>query len=219
MAGPSRIPVSTTAIDPTNGPGPIHSSISKPPIFKSPNMVCPMDGKLPTSVPPNIVEAREYPFESMTQARVIHRRENTLGMTVVTSAAGATQPTATTLLQQSQQIGSHFVAPNPPAPPPPYPTGSAVPTTSTNKGTILQQVAGTPSPGNIAISSPLLVNLLQKRVPSNNAQQQQQHNVHHQQHNKMIPHTSALLKGGQELLLISSNNSSSGGGTSTFKYC
>lgn len=120
-----------------------------------------MDGKLPTPVPPNINDSREYPFESMTQARVIHRRENTLGLSGVPSAV---------------QVGSNNFAVQPP--PPPYP--------ATTASIVLNKTVPTGS-GNIAISSPLLVNLLQNEGTITSQQQK---------------HSTALMKSGQEHVLV-----------------
>jgi hypothetical protein len=123
---------------PTTSEGALQNGPIEKGLFKSPNTVCPMDGKLPVHVPNAIDAPCEYPFESMTQARVIHRRENTLGINQ----------------QQQQNNSQHFQA-QPTAnnaivgqQPPPYP----------NKLPASQLVSGG---NNIAISSPLLVNLLQ----------------------------------------------------------
>lgn len=134
-----------------------------------------MDGKLPVHVP-NLGSdnVAEYPFESMIQARVIHRRENTLGMSPsVTSPATSTTSANTTPFVQ-------------PAPPPPYPAAAAVANSCTANA---KGVVGSPTStgnnngsNNIAISSPLLVNLLQNEGagPSNGsgmAKQQSQDRV------------------------------------------
>lgn len=126
--------------------GPIVAPESTAVVFKSPNTICPMDGKLPAHVPSALDGGdAAYPFESMTQARVIQRRENTLGV--------APKP---------------FVAPNPPivvgppAPPPPPPPPYQVAVSAVKSGPPPPSVmAGSGSVGNVAMTSPLLVNLLQ----------------------------------------------------------
>uniref|UniRef100_A0A6B2EK97 Putative subtilisin-like serine protease n=1 Tax=Phlebotomus kandelakii TaxID=1109342 RepID=A0A6B2EK97_9DIPT len=165
-AGPSRSTGSTSTINPSSTTaGNVNLIVSngvktaQPGVFKSPNTVCPMDGKLPVHVP-NVVETCEYPFESMTQARVIHRRENTMGI-----AAGASQTALAT---------------PPPPPPPPYPTKAAAVASLGNgpkigggvavqAGAVVQQ-----QPPNVASSSPLLVNLLQNEGVSQQPTKTQQ---------------------------------------------
>lgn len=140
--------------------GPSHSDNN---LFKSPNTVCPMDGKLPAHVPNVIDSTCEYPFGSMTQARVIHRRENTMG------------------IGQQQSGNQQFIAPSSPVSqlPPPYPkqivstsqipvTSQQIQSTSTSSAVLLQQQQLSSVGGNIAISSPLLVNLLQNEGVNNN---------------------------------------------------
>lgn len=125
-----------------NGP----TNVTEKSLFKSPNTVCPMDGKLPVHVPNAIDASCEYPFESMTQARVIHRRENTMG------------------INHQQGNSQHFIAPSTPVgqPPPPYPNKQA----SLISSASTSHVVG--GGNNIAISSPLLVNLLQNEGVNNN---------------------------------------------------
>lgn len=155
--------------------GPIDSNA----IFKSPNTICPMDGILPTPVPSNIIESREYPFESMKQARVLQRRENAMGQQT---------PVRPTTEQQT--------------PPPPYPGTS--PTTMSghivaNPKIALNQQPSTSS-GNIAISSPLLVNLLQNESapPSSSGSVPPK---------QMISATAptTIVKSGQEIVILSNN--------------
>lgn len=125
-------------------------------VFKSPNTICPMDGKLPAHVP-NVVESCEYPFESMTQARVIQRRENTLGMVPPAGPSGITK---TPVMSAS----NHFVAPTPPPPPPPPSYQAAVASVSSVKSGPPSLVGSHPPAGavrDVAMTSPLLVNLLQ----------------------------------------------------------
>lgn len=125
------------------------------PIFKSPNTVCPMDGKLPVHVPNNTASSTsdncEYPFESMIQARVIQRRENTMSMA----------PTSIPGVSNTSGGSVQFVTPpshlhHPPAPPPPYSSTLNINTNNPKTPNSPQSVGG-----NIAITSPLLVNLLQ----------------------------------------------------------
>ncbi|XP_021700736.1 uncharacterized protein LOC5571731 isoform X2 [Aedes aegypti] len=156
VAGPSKATppmqpkpiasVATTTATMVNGPLAAEGTV-----FKSPNTICPMDGKLPAHVP-NVVESNEYPFESMTQARVIQRRENTLGM-------GPTAGPSGTVKSSLLPGGSHFVAPNPPPPPPPPSYQTAIATVKSGPST--GSVGTTGTVGNVAMTSPLLVNLLQ----------------------------------------------------------
>ncbi|XP_055540180.1 serine-rich adhesin for platelets isoform X2 [Wyeomyia smithii] len=178
LAGPSKAtphsqpkqspaPIAVVPVTPAvvaNGPLVAAESAT---VFKSPNTICPMDGKLPVHVP-NVVESCEYPFESMTQARVIQRRENTLGV-VVPSAVPAPGPSCVTKVVVPNS--NHFVTPNPPVappapPPPPYQVAVGVKSTAPQTpSTVIpaSPVGSMPSGtiGNVAMTSPLLVNLLQ----------------------------------------------------------
>ena len=228
------------------------------PVFKSPNTVCPMDGKVP--VPPLPVAtgsntvSREFPFESMRQARVLQGRDNSLatvgtpiptpggiplatGKPTVTGAPGVggiqqqlmstlgPPPNVALKVIKNSQSGevitttvatasgkSQFLQP----PPPPYPGVGSVnspasqntPTVKPISNYIQSRAVGPPASAsptgasgagsgsnNIAMSSPLLVNLLQNdsnsvgnqmklsslSSPQQQQQQQQQLQLMHQQ--------------------------------------
>ncbi|XP_063833920.1 nuclear receptor coactivator 6-like [Ostrinia nubilalis] len=98
----------------------------------------PMDGRIPPAIPP-AADRCEFPFGSMTQARVIHRKENTLG---ISGPSSARPPSDGPFARPST---SAFAGP-----PPPYPAPSKPP----------------PAPPTVAMSSPLLVNLLQNDAPA-----------------------------------------------------
>uniref|UniRef100_A0A0K8UEC1 Nuclear receptor coactivator 6 TRADD-N domain-containing protein n=1 Tax=Bactrocera latifrons TaxID=174628 RepID=A0A0K8UEC1_BACLA len=189
------------------------------PLFKPPNTVCPMDGKVPVPpIPSNLnsgSNSRDYPFVSMRQARVLQGRENALNSGLVNSnQAFSTSGSQSLQAPQNGQmeLTSGLVScPNVPLkglknspnvdllpstsvlagnklqflqpPPPPYPGMGTVtsnvinkPVSQVNKTVqnYLQKGMGgppvgsfsvinstTPNNNNIAISSPLLVNLLQ----------------------------------------------------------
>ncbi|CAD6999345.1 unnamed protein product [Ceratitis capitata] len=190
-----------------------HHSSQRQPLFKPPNTVCPMDGKVP--VPPissNLnggLSNRDYPFVSMRQARVLQGRENALNSGLVNVNQSYSPSSSQSLPSPQHELGSGLgPSPNVPLkfiknspnieltktsvlagnksqflqpPPPPYPGMSNItsnivhkPTSQLNKPVqnyLQKRVGGpaglqatnvtSPNNNNIAISSPLLVNLLQ----------------------------------------------------------
>ncbi|XP_014368318.2 uncharacterized protein LOC106718680 [Papilio machaon] len=130
--------------------------------FKSPNTVCPMDGKIPQNIPTPTTDRCEFPFGSMTQARVIHRKENTLGL----SGPGV-RPAAALAGAEQFPRPSTSAFPGPPPPyPAPSPTPGAQPASPATPATPTTPSAPTSAPPTVAMSSPLLVNLLQNDAPA-----------------------------------------------------
>ena len=187
ITGSTTTTVATTStINPLLSNGPVVGGDKN--LFKSPNTVCPMDGKLPAHVPNAIIDSScEYPFESMTQARVIHRRENTMGLVV---GAG----------QQQQQNSQHFIAPTTPVgqPPPPYPS-KIPPSSPIPAGLVGMSVGGGSGGNNIAISSPLLVNLLQNEGVNN-------HNSNISNNNNVNSVSSLIVAGNSNVTVIGGGN-------------
>ncbi|XP_017854487.2 nuclear receptor coactivator 6 [Drosophila busckii] len=186
-------------------PSAYSNAVTTPPVFKSPNTVCPMEGKVPLLPSPvsggSVNVPRDFPFESMRQARVLQGRETT-----TINGVGPLPPppnvTVKLLNNQATQNGEVIGTPSGASvsasskpqfihPPPPYPgmgptsstaassTPSSNHTTSSTVAMVASKAAqnyhmplssanvapainstGTAS-NNIAISSPLLVNLLQ----------------------------------------------------------
>ncbi|ALC38286.1 Ncoa6 [Drosophila busckii] len=186
-------------------PSAYSNAVTTPPVFKSPNTVCPMEGKVPLLPSPvsggSVNVPRDFPFESMRQARVLQGRETT-----TINGVGPLPPppnvTVKLLNNQATQNGEVIGTPSGASvsasskpqfihPPPPYPgmgptsstaassTPSSNHTTSSTVAMVASNAAqnyhmplssanvapainstGTAS-NNIAISSPLLVNLLQ----------------------------------------------------------
>ncbi|XP_044735616.1 serine-rich adhesin for platelets-like [Chrysoperla carnea] len=150
--------------------------------FRSPNVVCPSDTQVPikaTTVSSNLVQAnvagrpheplnRPFPFASMQQAAIaIQNRTQqqdfhnfTANNRTAIQQNVVAPPTPGTPSQSTVISGNTFTQqqPQPPPPPPPYPSKVA---------TNIQQSITT-SGQNIAISSPLLVNLLQNEGASQN---------------------------------------------------
>ncbi|XP_059055891.1 proteoglycan 4-like [Achroia grisella] len=145
--------------------------------FKSPNTVCPMDGKIPHNIPTPATDRCEFPFGSMTQARVIHRKENTLGLGGPSS--GIRPPADGMFVRPST---SAFAGPPPPYPAQPPPAPSPAPSPSPSASPAAPAASSPapappslpappappslPSPHTVAMSSPLLVNLLQNDAPA-----------------------------------------------------
>ncbi|CAG5026578.1 unnamed protein product [Parnassius apollo] len=129
--------------------------------FKSPNTVCPMDGKIPQNIPTPTTDRCEFPFGSMTQARVIHRKENTLGL----SGPGVRPSTAIAGAEQFPRPSTSAFA----GPPPPYPAPSPTPSPSPAPSPVpsaQSPASASASAPTVAMSSPLLVNLLQNDAPA-----------------------------------------------------
>ncbi|XP_058056709.1 serine-rich adhesin for platelets [Anopheles bellator] len=235
-----------------NGPLPLDGTAAAAaataggPVFKSPNTICPMDGKVPALVPNAATDPCEYPFESMTQARVIQRRENTLGLvgstasTAAVVAGGVGAPIAGVKPSANGQFvapvgGAASVSLSAGPPPPPYQSAVAVTGVKAaplvGAGTVIGTASGgvpmvtgsqPPTPvavggassagllagNNVAMSSPLLVNLLQNEniqqqaIPSSPHQQQpQQQHVMRSAGQPILKHELSMVASGGQVMV------------------